>query len=64
MEMAGLAQKGGAVHIHCRIANKPESISAIRVSLGEVNSLIGCELSVSAGEKTLDPLLALKSIPA
>ena len=56
MEMAGLAQKGGAVHIHCRIANKPESISAIRVSLGEVNSLIGCELSVSAGEKTLSLL--------
>ena len=23
MEMAGLAQKGGAVHIHCRIAEKP-----------------------------------------
>ena len=23
MEMAGLAQKGGAVHIHCRLANAP-----------------------------------------
>lgn len=23
MEMAGLAQKGGAVHIHCRIARSP-----------------------------------------
>ena len=24
MEMAGLAQKGGAVHIHCRLANAPK----------------------------------------
>ena len=34
MEMAGLAQKGGAVHIHCRLANAPEDISAIRVATG------------------------------
>ncbi|CAN0594167.1 unnamed protein product, partial [Ectocarpus sp. 12 AP-2014] len=39
MEMAGLAQKGGAVHIHCRIANAPEDISAIRVALGECDTL-------------------------
>ncbi len=56
MEMAGLAQKGGAVHIHCRIAKSPQGISAVRVSLGEANSLIGCELAVSAGEKTLSLL--------
>ena len=31
MEMAGLAQKGGAVHIHLRLANDPTDISAIRV---------------------------------
>ncbi len=53
MEMAGLAQKGGAVHIHCRIANKPEDISAIRVATGEAHALIGGDLVVSAGAKTL-----------
>ena len=53
MEMAGLAQKGGAVHIHCRIAEKPEDISAIRVALGECDTLIGGDLVVSAGSKTL-----------
>ncbi len=53
MEMAGLAQKGGAVHIHCRIANKPEDISAIRVATGECDALIGGDLVVSAGAKTL-----------
>jgi indolepyruvate ferredoxin oxidoreductase len=53
MEMAGLAQKGGAVHIHCRIAKRPEDISAIRVALGECDTLIGGDLVVSAGSKTL-----------
>ncbi|MGJ8545171.1 MAG: indolepyruvate ferredoxin oxidoreductase family protein [Sulfitobacter sp.] len=53
MEMAGLAQKGGAVHIHCRIAERPEDISAIRVATGEAHALIGGDLVVSAGNKTL-----------
>ena len=53
MEMAGLAQKGGAVHIHCRIAQKPDDISAIRVTIGEADALIGGDLVVSAGAKTL-----------
>jgi len=53
MEMAGLAQKGGAVHIHCRIAEQPSDISAIRVATGEAHALIGGDLVVSAGAKTL-----------
>ena len=53
MEMAGLAQKGGAVHIHCRLANAPEDISAVRVATGEADALIGGDLVVSAGAKTL-----------
>ncbi|OOY13503.1 indolepyruvate ferredoxin oxidoreductase [Thioclava marina] len=53
MEMAGLAQKGGAVHIHLRLANKPEDISAIRVAVGEADCVIGGDLVVSAGAKTL-----------
>ncbi|MEM7470073.1 MAG: indolepyruvate ferredoxin oxidoreductase family protein [Pseudomonadota bacterium] len=53
IEMAGLAQKGGAVHIHCRLANRPEDISAIRVATGEAHALIGGDLVVSAGAKTL-----------
>ncbi len=53
MEMAGLAQKGGAVHIHCRIAERPEDISAIRVAAGEADAVIGGDLVVSAGSKTL-----------
>ena len=53
MEMAGLAQKGGAVHIHCRIAETPGDISAIRVAVGEADALIGGDMVVAAGAKTL-----------
>lgn len=53
MEMAGLAQKGGAVHIHCRLANSPEDISAIRVAVGEADVVIGGDLVVTAGAKTV-----------
>ena len=53
MEMAGLAQKGGAVHIHVRLAETPQDISAIRVATGEADALIGGDLVVSAGAMTL-----------
>ena len=53
MEMAGLAQKGGAVVIHCRLAKSPDDISAIRVATGECDALVGGDMVVSAGAKTL-----------
>ncbi|MDQ7080181.1 MAG: indolepyruvate ferredoxin oxidoreductase family protein [Paracoccaceae bacterium] len=53
MEMAGLAQKGGAVHIHLRVANKPDDINAVRVAVGEADAIIGGDLVVSAGSTTL-----------
>jgi len=53
MEMAGLAQKGGAVHIHLRIASQPSDISAIRVATGEADCVIGGDLVVTAGARTL-----------
>ena len=53
MEMAGLAQKGGAVTVHLKLAQKPEDIDAIRVATGEADAIIGCELVVSAAHSTL-----------
>ena len=53
MEMAGLAQKGGAVHIHLRLAKRPQDINAIRVAVGEADCVIGGDLVVTAGAKTL-----------
>ena len=53
IEMAGLAQKGGAVSIHLRLAERPEDISAIRVGVGEADAVIGGDLVVTGGAKTL-----------
>jgi indolepyruvate ferredoxin oxidoreductase len=53
IEMAGLAQKGGAVWIHLRLAETPADIGAIRVGLGEAHAVIGGDLVVTGGAKTL-----------
>ncbi|HHX90577.1 MAG TPA: indolepyruvate ferredoxin oxidoreductase family protein, partial [Paracoccus sp.] len=41
------------VHIHCRIAEKPQDISAVRVAVGEAHCVIGGDLVVTAGARTL-----------
>jgi len=53
IDMTGIAQKGGAVTVHLRIAERPEDISAIRVATGEADALIGGDLVVSASAATL-----------
>ncbi len=53
IDMAGLAQKGGAVFTHIRIAGEPEDIHAIRVSAGKADLVLGCDLVVSGNKKVL-----------
>jgi indolepyruvate ferredoxin oxidoreductase len=53
IDMAGLAQKGGAVYSHVKIAQKPEDIHAIRVAAGEADLILGCDLVVSGTRKVL-----------
>ncbi len=53
IDMAGLAQKGGAVFTHLRVAGTPEDIHAIRVSAGEADLVLGCDLVVSGAKKVL-----------
>jgi indolepyruvate ferredoxin oxidoreductase len=53
LDMAGLAQKGGAVWSHVKIADHPEDIFAARVAAGEANAVIGCDLVVSASDESL-----------
>lgn len=48
IDMAGLAQKGGAVTSHIRIARRAEDISAIRIGPGGADLLLGCDGLVSA----------------
>ncbi len=56
LDMAGLAQKGGAVFSHVQIAESPEHLCATRIATGEADLLIGCDLVVSAGNEALSKL--------
>ena len=52
IDMSGLAQKGGAVYSHVKIARRPDDIHAIRVAAGEADLVLGCDLVV-AGQKSV-----------
>lgn len=53
IDMAGLAQKGGAVFSHVRLAPTPEDIHAIRVAAGQADLVLGCDLIVTGSKKVL-----------
>ena len=53
LDMAGLAQKGGAVFSYIRIAAKPEDIHAIRVAAGRADLVLGGDIVVAGTRKIL-----------
>ncbi|HEU4519116.1 MAG TPA: indolepyruvate ferredoxin oxidoreductase family protein, partial [Microvirga sp.] len=53
IDMAGLAQKGGAVYSHVRLANSQDDIHAIRVTAGAADLVLGCDLVVTGTKKVL-----------
>jgi len=53
IDMAGLAQKGGAVFSHIRIAARPEDINAIRIGAGGADLLFGGDVAVAGTAKAL-----------
>jgi indolepyruvate ferredoxin oxidoreductase len=53
IDMAGLAQKGGAVYSHVRLANTQDEIHAIRVTAGAADLVLGCDLVVTGTKKVL-----------
>lgn len=52
LDQTGLAQKGGAVVSHVRIAASPSDISATRVASGSADLVIGCDMVVTADPRT------------
>ncbi len=56
LDMAGLAQKGGAVVSHVRVAETPEDIYAVRISAGGARLLLGCDLVVAAGFEAMSKI--------
>lgn len=56
MDMAGLAQKGGAVFSHVRLSAKPTDIFSTRIAAGNADLLLGCDIVVSASFDSLAKL--------
>jgi indolepyruvate ferredoxin oxidoreductase len=53
LDMAGLAQKGGAVYSHMRIAARPDDIHAIRIAAGAADLVLGGDIVVAGNKKVL-----------
>ena len=58
LDITGLAQKGGAVLSHVRVAQTPEALHAVRVAAGGANLVLGCDLVVAAGAEALSKMRA------
>ena len=58
LDMTGLAQKGGAVVSHVRLAPRPEDLHSVRISAGSAKLVLGCDLVVAAGFESLSKVTA------
>ena len=58
LDQTGLAQKGGAVFSHIRIAGRPQDIQAVRIAAGAANAVIGGDAVVTAGPDALTRMQA------
>ena len=53
LDMAGLAQKNGAVLSHVRIASTPEQLHATRIAAGDADLVLACDILVGAGAEAV-----------
>ena len=60
-DMTGMAQKGGAVLSHLRIAHSAEAIEAARIGIANADLMLGCDLVVSGGMEPIRTLIEGKS---
>jgi len=58
LDQTGLAQKGGAVTTHIRIAKSPGDIHAVRIAAGEADLVLGCDMVVVNDYWTLSKIRA------
>jgi indolepyruvate ferredoxin oxidoreductase len=58
LDMAGLAQKGGAVMSHVQIAKTPEHLFATRIAMGEADLVLGCDSITTATNEALSKMRA------
>ena len=53
IDQFGMAQKGGAVTSHVRIAANPDDVRAVRLNAGAADLVLGCDSLVTGGELAL-----------
>ncbi|WP_227816699.1 indolepyruvate ferredoxin oxidoreductase family protein [Nitrogeniibacter aestuarii] len=58
LDMTGLAQKGGSVFSHIRVANHPDDLHAVRIAAGEADAVIGGDVVVSTSSEALAKMSA------
>jgi indolepyruvate ferredoxin oxidoreductase len=63
LDMTGLAQKGGAVISHVRIAKRPEDIYAARIPAGDADALLACDIVVAATPDALSRVASGRTRP-
>ncbi len=61
LDQTGLAQKGGAVTCHLRIAKSPADIHAVRIAAGEADLVLGCDMVVVNDYWALSKIRAQRS---
>ena len=54
VDQFGMAQKGGAVTSHVRIAARPEDMRAVRLNAGAADLVLGCDSLVASGDLALN----------
>ncbi|HEX2525722.1 MAG TPA: indolepyruvate ferredoxin oxidoreductase family protein [Geminicoccus sp.] len=58
IDMIGMAQKGGAVLSHLKLANRPSEVGSPRVAAGGARLLLGCDQVVAASKQALSTVRA------
>src|ERR1019366_1018748 len=53
LDMTGLAQKGGAVLSHVRLADLQAKLSAVRIATAESNIVLGCDILVVVSDEAM-----------
>ena len=61
LDQTGLAQKGGAVVSHVRIAARPDDVTTTRIANGAADLVLGCDMVVTAGADTRATMRAGKT---
>ncbi|MGB7302900.1 MAG: indolepyruvate ferredoxin oxidoreductase family protein [Burkholderiaceae bacterium] len=56
LDVTGLSQKYGSVLSHIKLAPQPSMLHATRIAKAEADTLVGCDLIVSAGDEAMERL--------